>query len=294
MTEDACPERWLGQQAVVTLPEHIDRSNAGRVREQLLLVINRGAVVLIADLAATISCDYSGADALVRAYHRAAASGTELELVVMSGVVRRVLALSGLDRLVSVYPTVEAAIARAQRPETSGRPATAAIPAVLGLAAQARAAAQRADRAEEMLDWAVSSIFNVGLGLQAAAELPRDVTAQRITEALGRLDEVLGAIRHHVFAERGQQTRRDLAWRPPPDLDERFELTATRTALAHQRVVRTAHALHAAAADTAALLERRRDLLGEPTRIDYPTEIKRWRVIADQAAQMAERWEQQP
>ena len=268
-----------------------DGSNAGQIREQLLWTINRGAAVLIAVLAATISC----ADALVRAYHRAVASGTELELVVISGVVRRVLSLSGLDRLVSVYPTLEAAIARAQRPEGSGKPATAATtPAVPGPAGQARAAAERTDRAEEMLDWAVSCIFNVGMSLQAAADLPRDVTAQRITEALDQLDEMLREIRHHVFAERGQQTRRDLAWRPAPDLDERFERTATRTALAHQRVMQTAHALHAAAADTAALLEQRADLLGEPTHIDYPTEIKQWRVIADQAAQLAERWEQRP
>lgn len=89
MSEGPCPVRWLGQLAVVTLPEHIDRSNADRVREQVLLVINRGAVVMIADLAATVSCDYSGADALTRAYRRAAASGTELELVVTAEVVRR-------------------------------------------------------------------------------------------------------------------------------------------------------------------------------------------------------------
>ena len=105
MPEGTCPVQWLGQQAVVTLPEHIDRSNADRVREQLLLVINRGAVVVIADLAATLACDYSGADALARAYRRAVASGTELELVVIDHVVRRVVSLSGLDRLVSVYPT---------------------------------------------------------------------------------------------------------------------------------------------------------------------------------------------
>ena len=71
MPEDTCPVQWTGQQAVVTLPECIDRSNADQVREQSLLVINRGAAVLIADLAATVSCDYSGADALMRAYHRA-------------------------------------------------------------------------------------------------------------------------------------------------------------------------------------------------------------------------------
>ena len=84
------------------------------------------------------------------------------------------------------------------------------------------------------------------------------------------------------------------AWGRPPDLDEQFERTATRTALLHQRVARTARALQSAAADTAALLEQRADLLGQPARIDYPTEIKQWQVIADQAAQLAERWEQQP
>jgi hypothetical protein len=49
-----------------------------------------------------------------------------------------------------------------------------------------------------------------------------------------------------------------------------------------------------AAADTAALLERRADLRGQPGLIDYATEIKRWRALADQARQMAERWEKQP
>jgi len=67
MAEDALPVRWIGDQAVVTLPQHVDVSNADRIREQLLWVINRGAAVLIADLTRTVSCDYSGADALARA-----------------------------------------------------------------------------------------------------------------------------------------------------------------------------------------------------------------------------------
>ena len=46
---DAYPVRWTGRQAVVTLPERIDLSNAGQVSEKLLWVINRGAVDLIAD-----------------------------------------------------------------------------------------------------------------------------------------------------------------------------------------------------------------------------------------------------
>jgi len=107
--EDIYPVRWAGKQAVVTLPEDIDLSNAGQIREQLLTVINRGAAVLIADMTATISCDYAGAEAVIRAYRRAVVSGTDLRLAVTAQIVRRVLSYNGLDRLVSIYPSLEAA-----------------------------------------------------------------------------------------------------------------------------------------------------------------------------------------
>src|SRR5215472_9110852 len=157
MTEDTCPVRWINRQAVMTLPEHIDRSNADRVREGLLLVINRGAVALIADLAATLSCDYSGTDALARAYQRAIASGTGLRIVVTADVVRRVLSLSGLDRLVSIYPTLDAG---AQRRQVPAGPATPAIsPAEPEPADLARAAAaDPANRTRDLLDWVITSI----------------------------------------------------------------------------------------------------------------------------------------
>jgi len=107
--EDIFPVRWAGKQAVVTLPEDIDVSNAGQIREQLLSVINRGAAVLIADMTATVSCDYAGGEAVIRAYQRAVISGTDLRLVVTAQIVRRVLSYNGLDRLVSIYPSLEAA-----------------------------------------------------------------------------------------------------------------------------------------------------------------------------------------
>ena len=72
---EAFPVEWTGQQAVVTLPEHIDVATAGQVRELLLSVINRGAAVLIADMTATQSCDHAGMDAMARAYQREAVSG---------------------------------------------------------------------------------------------------------------------------------------------------------------------------------------------------------------------------
>ena len=111
MVNDTYPVRWMGRQAVVALPEHIDVSNAGQIREELLWVINRGAAALIADMTATLSCDHSGADAVMRAYQRALASGTQLRLVVTAPIVQRVLGINGLDRLIPVYPSLEAATA---------------------------------------------------------------------------------------------------------------------------------------------------------------------------------------
>ena len=125
VTNHTYPVQWMGRQAVVALPEHIDVSNASQIREELLWVINRGAAVLIADMTGTLSCDHSGVDAVMRAYQRALASGTQLRLVVTAPIVRRVLGVSGLDRLIPVYPSLEAATAAGtpavpQEPEQDG------------------------------------------------------------------------------------------------------------------------------------------------------------------------------
>ena len=116
MPDDPCPVRWAGNQALVTLPEHIGMSESGPIREQLLDLLDRGAAVLIVDMAGTLSCDRSGADALVRAHQRALADGAQLRVAVTAPAVRQVLEASGLDRLVSIYASVEAAIA-AGRPD---------------------------------------------------------------------------------------------------------------------------------------------------------------------------------
>jgi anti-sigma B factor antagonist len=102
---------WTGQTAVVSLPAEIDISNAGQVREDLLSVLNQGAALLIADLSKTTFCDSAGVGALARALRRARASQSEMRLVVGSRAVRRVLSLTGVDRLLGIYPTVSAALA---------------------------------------------------------------------------------------------------------------------------------------------------------------------------------------
>jgi anti-sigma B factor antagonist len=117
---------WVGQQAVVTLPQRMDVSNAGQVRDELLAAINHGARALIADMTATASCDHAGADAVVRVYQRGVISGTELRLVVTAKIVSRVLSISGVDRLVCIYPSLEAATAAQPPAEALARVAAPA------------------------------------------------------------------------------------------------------------------------------------------------------------------------
>jgi anti-sigma B factor antagonist len=106
---------WLGSAAVLTLPVEIDISNADQVRDDLLSVLNRGAATLVVDMAGTTFCDSAGVNALVRAHKRATANGSNMHLVVGAPAVRRVLAITGVDHLIAVYPSVTASLAAGMR-----------------------------------------------------------------------------------------------------------------------------------------------------------------------------------
>lgn len=114
MPEKHSPVMWLSKAAVITLPVEIDISNADRVREDLLSVLNRGAKTLVVDMGGTTFCDSAGVNALVRALKRATANGTEMRLVVSAPGVQRVLAITGVDRLMDVYPSVAASMSTGQ------------------------------------------------------------------------------------------------------------------------------------------------------------------------------------
>jgi anti-sigma B factor antagonist len=197
--------QWVGWQAVVALPEHIDVYNAGPIREELLSVINRGAKTLIADMNATISCDHAGADAVVRASQRAVISGAELRLVVTARIVSRVLSLSGLDRLVSIYPSLEAAMAASRAPAAWLSDENGIIPTAV--------TAEQEHRDREPFDTIITSLFHVGLRLQAAMDLPADAAREHIAAAVGYLDETIREVRDTAFTARRHET----ALSTPPD-----------------------------------------------------------------------------
>jgi len=70
------------------------------------------------------------------------------------------------------------------------------------------AAAEQDQRSQELLGRVVTSLFHVGLSLQAAASLSAGPARERLTDALERLDAVIHDIRGHVFRSPGSDSQR--------------------------------------------------------------------------------------
>ena len=114
--------QWLDRHVLVTMPERIDQPAAAAVGEQLLTIIHGDALVLILDMTRTEACDHAGGGMLARVYQRAVVRGTELRLVATDEKVRRVLTLTGVDRLVPLYASVAAALAATAPGESAAPP----------------------------------------------------------------------------------------------------------------------------------------------------------------------------
>jgi anti-sigma B factor antagonist len=110
---------------VVALPAEIDISNSGKVATQLHAAIAPGAGVVVADLSMTTFCDSSGVRVLVLARGWAAAAAVQLQLVASAGPTLTVLEITGLDRLVPVFPTLREALAAGQPPDPGAGPPSA-------------------------------------------------------------------------------------------------------------------------------------------------------------------------
>ena len=111
MAVDMCLVRQAGSQTVIKLPVEIDMGNADQVGSELLRILDEGAATLVVDMTATVFCDSAGIRTLVHAQHRAAAVGARLRVAVNTSAVRRVLELTGIDRVIDTYPDLDAAIA---------------------------------------------------------------------------------------------------------------------------------------------------------------------------------------
>lgn len=113
-----------GTPVIVTLPAEIDMANDSGVSRQLGRALATGAMIVIADMTGTRFCDSTGLRALVLAHKEAVAHHTELRLVITSANVLHVLAITKLDTVLRIYPSLDAAQAAALPGEAhSPRPA---------------------------------------------------------------------------------------------------------------------------------------------------------------------------
>jgi anti-sigma B factor antagonist len=95
---------------IVRLPDEIDITNAEDVGEQLRSAFTRGAAVVIADLTSTVFCDSAGARQFVLSHNYADLHDARMRFVIPDLNLLRVLTLTGLDQLLSVYPSLDAAV----------------------------------------------------------------------------------------------------------------------------------------------------------------------------------------
>lgn len=115
------PEPVTGPVAV-RLPIEIDMANAKAVGEQLRSAFTPSATMVVADMTSTVFCDSSGISALIMAHHCAQAHDAQLRLAVPSAQVRRVFSITGLDRVLSIYPSRAAALNGEPAPSASDDP----------------------------------------------------------------------------------------------------------------------------------------------------------------------------
>ena len=110
MPEASCPTRVIGDVSVVAAPEEIDIATAYGLRAALASVASRSAAVVI-DMTRTRSCDAVGLHVLVRAHKRALATGGAVRLVISSPDVLQLFAITGIDRVIRHFTTLDDALA---------------------------------------------------------------------------------------------------------------------------------------------------------------------------------------
>jgi len=117
----------VGGVPVVTTPEEIDITNAPGLRTALLDAAAPGHGPVVVDMSRTQFCDSAGLHVLIRAHKQARAEGDDVLVVISATAVLRVFAISGLDRIMPNFSTLEEALAQTSiTPSVNGSSAPAA------------------------------------------------------------------------------------------------------------------------------------------------------------------------
>jgi anti-sigma B factor antagonist len=111
--DNGFPVEVMAGVPVVAAPEDIDITNADGLRTALLEAAAHGPGTVVVDMSRTQFCDTAGIHALVAAHKRARAEGGQVLLVIGGAAVRRILSITGLDRVIPAFPDLEQALDQA-------------------------------------------------------------------------------------------------------------------------------------------------------------------------------------
>ena len=100
----------VGGVSVVTAPEEIDICNSDQLRAALAEAATQTNGHVLVDMSQTQFCDSTGLHVLVRAHQRAQGTGGGVLLVIDSGPVRRLLAVTGVERVIPSFRTLAEAL----------------------------------------------------------------------------------------------------------------------------------------------------------------------------------------
>jgi anti-sigma B factor antagonist len=110
MRDARYPVTMAGGIPVVVAPEEIDITNAGGLSATLLDLATQGHAAIVIDMTRTQFCDTAGLQVLVGAHRRALAGGHEVRAAISGGSVSRILAITGIDRVIPQFTSVDDAL----------------------------------------------------------------------------------------------------------------------------------------------------------------------------------------
>ena len=112
----------LGDDAyVISLTGEVDLYTAPEFKQQLLDVIAKGAKGVVVDFSNTTFIDSTTLGVLVGGVKRLRANEGQLSLVCSDRNITKIFEITGLDRVFTIYPTRDEAVAKTSSP---GQPST--------------------------------------------------------------------------------------------------------------------------------------------------------------------------
>jgi anti-sigma B factor antagonist len=116
VSETTFPVRLERGIPVVAAPAEIDITSAGLLRTALLAARAIGRRAVVVDMSGTYFCDSAALNVLVRAHQQAEAEGCEVRLIMSGTDVLRIFLVTGIDRLIPIFASLDEALGRAPEP----------------------------------------------------------------------------------------------------------------------------------------------------------------------------------